>query len=508
MHIGTIVTAGIENKAFTRSLEEHGYSLISVDDIDAVLNITVPFDIMLIRGELLKEINHAVLEHLYFVNNSTPVALLFTDTTSIPATLIKKLQNSSLDILYDFEIEHETIYQRIDRFFINAKLNDHLTTLQEKFLMQKSLEKEISLREQILNHEREVNANIIASITAGLIIFDINGSTIVANEPVKQVLKNVSTDIIGSSYKALLPQEMSELVENVMHEMNAEDTRPYVKKCKIADTYYEVYCYRMLNYHNQPNGILMLINDITEQESMNVLLYRSEKLATVGTMLSGIAHELRNPLAIISARIQRALTKKTYEPEWLKKSFTSIQTQASRCASIVNSLLNFTRNTATNAGYHKIAEILDETLTYVDYQNTFDNISVEKEYDKDLMAYGDRSRFVQIFLNLITNAADAMEGNGTLTIRTSLESPYSTRIEINDSGPGMSEKIRAKIFDPFFTTKEPGKGTGLGLAIVYKIVQESNGRIWCQSHPGDTSFFVELPSEKERSYDSKNIARR
>jgi len=507
MHIGTIVTVGIDNQVFAEMLEEHGYTIVPVDNVNAVLDISDPFDIMLVRGELLSNLDNTTLEHFYFVNSSTPVALLFKDHASISHSFSTTLNGSSLDIIYDFEIESGTIYQRIDRFFIAAKLNNHLTDLQEKFTTQETLEKEISLREQILKHEREVNANILASITAGLIIFDVKGTIILANDPAKQVLKNTSTDIIGSSYTSLLPQEMREGIDNLMQEIQSTNSRPFAKKCKIDDVYYEVYCYHMLNYQNKANGILMLINDITEQENMNVLLYRSEKLATVGTMLSGIAHELRNPLAIISARVQRALSKKTYETEWLNKSFNSIQTQTSRCASIVNSLLNFTRNTATNSGYHKITAVLDETLTYVDYQNSFDNITVNKCYNKELLVFGDRSRFVQIFLNLITNAADAMEGEGTLTIRTIFNNSTSTRVEINDTGPGINEKILEKIFDPFFTTKEPGKGTGLGLSIVYKIVQESNGKIWCHSKPGNTTFFIELPSEKERSYDSTHTTR-
>jgi signal transduction histidine kinase len=224
-------------------------------------------------------------------------------------------------------------------------------------------------------------------------------------------------------------------------------------------------------------------------------------------MLSGIAHELRNPLAIVSARTQRALDKNNYEKEWTNKTFKSIDTQTKRCASIVNNLLNFARNTATASGFHKIKDILDETLSYVNYQNIFDNITVEKKYKDDLFVYGDRSRFVQIFLNLITNAADAMEGKGELIIAAQQSPKASTLVEIKDNGPGIDEKIKEKIFDPFFTTKDPGKGTGLGLSIVYKIVEESNGKIWLSSKPGNTSFFVELPSKKERLYDSTYSSR-
>jgi signal transduction histidine kinase len=213
-------------------------------------------------------------------------------------------------------------------------------------------------------------------------------------------------------------------------------------------------------------------------------------------LLSGIAHELRNPLSIISARLDLVLKKKNFEKNNLIKNLNSINSQTIRCASIINSILSFIRNTATSSGYHKINEILEEVLTYVKYQDTFVEIAISKCLKNNLIVYGDRSRYIQIFLNVISNAIIAMNGCGSLTIATKYKQPSYTLIEINDTGPGIENKNERKIFDPFFTTKEPGKGTGLGLAIVYKIIQESNGKIWFKSKPGNTSFYIELPSEK------------
>jgi len=127
-------------------------------------------------------------------------------------------------------------------------------------------------------------------------------------------------------------------------------------------------------------------------------------------MLSGIAHELRNPLSIISARSQMALKKVEWDREWAIKNFESIDGQVNRCATIINSLLDYTRYRATQPTLHKVDEVLDETLTYVEYQNIFDAITVEKDYQGGLVVFGDRSRFVQIFLNIVLNAADAMSG--------------------------------------------------------------------------------------------------
>ena len=500
MHIGNIVTVGIDNQAFKKKLGERGYTVIPVDDINKVITINASFGLILVDGNLLTDISNEALERIYFTNNSTPVTLLINNPENINEKILPTIKNGTFDVLYDSEIENETIYSRIDKLFIYSKLNKLIAIMQQDFHSKESLQKEITLREQILNHERVVNTNIVASITSGLIIIDLNGTIILANEPTRQVLNNPDAETIGTSYSSSLPTEMGDMVKNFSKEIENGTASISAKKFKIKDSFFNVYCYRMLDYQNNPTGILMLVNDITEQETLNTSLYRSEKLATIGTMLSGIAHELRNPLAIVSARTQRAMSKNNYEKEWINKTFQSIDTQTRRCASIVNNLLNFARNTAITSGFHKIKDILDETLSYVTYQNIFDNIAVVKEYNDDLFVYGDRSRFVQIFLNLITNAADAMESKGELTIAAQQSPTAATLIEINDNGPGIDENILEKIFDPFFTTKDPGKGTGLGLSIVYKIVEESNGKIWLTSKPGNTSFFVELPSKKERLY--------
>ena len=507
MHIGNIVTVGIDNKPFIKKLGDNGYTIFPVDDIPQVLDVNDPFDLMLVRASLLADFSNEDLGRVYFANNRTPVALIIKDPTTVNEKLSKVISSGSFDVLYESEIESDTIYPRIDKLFITSQLNKKLDTMQQDFHSKETLKEEITLREQILTHERVLNTNIIASITSGLIIIDINGTIILANEQARQVLEEPDAEIIGTQYDSSLQPKIGDMVNNFFKKINTSTKSSATKKFKIKDSFFIIYCYRMLDYQNNPTGVLMLINDITEQETLNTSLYRSEKLATIGTMLSGIAHELRNPLAIVSARTQRALKKSEFEKEWTDKCFQSIDAQTKRCASLVNNLLNFARNTATTSGFHKIKDILEETLSYVNYQNIFDNIALVKKYTDGLFVYGDRSRFVQVFLNLITNAADAMDGKGELKIITKQAGNTGTTVEINDTGPGIDEELKNKIFDPFFTTKDPGKGTGLGLAIVCKIVEESNGKIWLKSKPGNTSFFVQLPSKKERSYGGSNSGR-
>jgi signal transduction histidine kinase len=136
--------------------------------------------------------------------------------------------------------------------------------------------------------------------------------------------------------------------------------------------------------------------------------------------------------------------------------------------------------------------ILDEVLTYVDYQNIFDHVEVKKDYAVEMMVYCDRPQMIQVILNLVTNAADAMGGRGTLRLRTRHEVNRNL-VSVEDTGAGIDPKHLKKIFDPFFTTKEAGKGTGLGLPIVQRIVQQHGGSIRVRSEPGNTVFEVALP---------------
>jgi two-component system, NtrC family, sensor kinase len=497
MHIATILVVGIESPELIEQLKNNHFGLIHADHIDAILAIETAFDLMIISQKLVAGFGSADVERLYFKNNSVPIAVLIEQPEAIDDNLLKILQRGTFECFYRYEIDKSLIGQRVDKLLITTRFDKNLHFVQQSLTEKESLKKEIDFRDQVLKNLQQINANIIASITSGLIILDLRGTIMLANEHLRKSLAIEEETLIGASCSTALPEEIRSIVEAFLRRDPRADPAPVIERCKIKDRFLEIALYWIVNFNEQHSGILVLINDLTELENMNIQLYRAEKLATMGTMLSGIAHELRNPLSIISARAQRGLVKKTYEQAWVHKNFDSIETQSQRCAAIVNSLLDFTRNTASKTGYSKAEEVLEESLTYVAYQNLFDNIEIRKQFQPDLFIFGDRSRFVQIFVNIITNAAQAMNAKGVLTLRTHRQSHSKTLIEICDTGPGIEGAVGNKIFDPFFTTKDPGKGTGLGLSIVHKIVQESGGKIWFASHPGDTTFSILLPALKE-----------
>jgi two-component system NtrC family sensor kinase len=497
MYIATILLVGIDSPALIGQLKLHRYNLIEIETIDGILAIESAFELMIIGQRLVGGFGSADVERLFFLNNSVPIAVLIENPDAIDNNLLTLLQRGTLECLYQYEIDKGLVGQRIDKLFITTQFEKNLQSAQQNSTEKESLKKELDFRDTVLRNLQEINANIIGSITSGLMILDPRGTIMLANRHMHTILNVPEQSLIGIAYTTVLPEEIKTVADHFLsHDANADPT-PKIEKCRIKDRFLNIAFYWIINDVKKPIGIMIMASDITELENTSIQLYRAEKLATMGTMLSGIAHELRNPLSIISARAQRGLAKNTYEDLWVHKNFESIDVQAQRCATIVNSLLDFTRHTASKTGYHRLAEILEETLTYVAYQNSFTDIAICKEFEPDLLAFGDRSRYIQVFVNIITNAAHAMAGKGSLTIRTLRDSPQFSRIDITDSGPGIDASVSAKIFDPFFTTKDPGKGTGLGLSIVHKIAQESGGRVWFSSKPGATTFSVALPSIKE-----------
>jgi len=248
-----------------------------------------------------------------------------------------------------------------------------------------------------------------------------------------------------------------------------------------------------------------LVRDVTDRKRLEHQardlyhqLLQSEKLAALGQTISGVAHELNNPLASILSWAER-LVERPVDPT-VRRGLEAILTESERAARIVRNLLTFARKRPTTRSMVNINHVVRETLAMRAYEHRVTNITVIDALASGLPdVFVDAYQMQQVLLNLIINAEQAMlaaNGRGNLVVRTWLDADHSLIVvEVNDDGPGVPDEVKVKIFDPFFTTKEVGKGTGLGLTVAYAIVQEHNGRIWVESPPqGGASFFVELPT--------------
>ena len=229
-------------------------------------------------------------------------------------------------------------------------------------------------------------------------------------------------------------------------------------------------------------------------------LLQAEKLAALGQTISGVAHELNNPLATILTWAERLSQRPAAQlDDQTKRGLETILSESERAAKIVRNLLTFARKRHTTRAMVDVNQIVRETLALRSYEQTLANITIIEALAAGLpLAFADPHQFQQVLLNLIINAEQAMlgaNGRGTLILRSWHDLDGDAVIlEVNDDGPGVPEDVQPRIFDPFFTTKEVGKGTGLGLTVAYAIIQEHGGRITVQSQPGEgASFFVALP---------------
>jgi len=235
-----------------------------------------------------------------------------------------------------------------------------------------------------------------------------------------------------------------------------------------------------------------------ELQKVQDQLVHAGKMAALGELAAGVAHEINNPLTGVLT-FSSLLLKKVDENHPWRKDLDTIVQQTSRCRNIVKGLLDFARQRKPDKRQWDIQQLLDKTLTLLEKQAPFQNIQIVKEFNTNLpMLFIDADQIQQVFMNILLNAADAMSGKGgTLSIRTGRRDGM-VEVAFTDTGCGIPREHLSKLFDPFFTTKQTGKGTGLGLAISYGIIQSHSGDIKVESEAGKGSTFrIRLPIEPE-----------
>ena len=243
-------------------------------------------------------------------------------------------------------------------------------------------------------------------------------------------------------------------------------------------------------------GTVAIVRDLTEVKRLQVQLAQNEKLSALGEMVSGVAHELNNPLTAVFGFAQLLLAEDL--PGEQKEEVRHIYTHAERCKRIIDGLLKFSRRHGAERVRASLNEVVQSTLDLLGYQLRLANVRVERDFDANVPeSMMDSFQIQQVLVNLITNAQHAVQESGragAVKVRTRRASATKIVVEVEDDGCGMSEAIQRRIFDPFFTTKGVGKGTGLGLSISYGIVKEHGGSLSATSRPGEGSTFrVELP---------------
>ena len=242
--------------------------------------------------------------------------------------------------------------------------------------------------------------------------------------------------------------------------------------------------------HQELNNYVQQLKESQEQ------LIQAEKLTSLGQMAASIAHEINNPLAgvlVYTQLLSKKIAGDTFRKEEALDYLSKMETEVSRCARIIRNLLDFARQTEPTLMLVDIHQVIEQVLAMVGHQAQFQNVEVVKEFSQSLpKVMADFDQLQQIFTNLTLNAIQAMPDGGRLTIRSSAVDG-EVRVDVQDTGCGISKENMSKLFTPFFTTKAKGKGVGLGLAVVHGIIERHKGRIKVQSEVGKgTTFSVYL----------------
>jgi|GEM_PF-2971555 len=253
-------------------------------------------------------------------------------------------------------------------------------------------------------------------------------------------------------------------------------------------------------YHAASNikGTIHVLRDITDEKENEMRLIMTERLAALGEMASGLAHEINNPLASIAGcaeGLSNRTKKNEFDPEFFNEYLGIMEEEILRCKNITTNMLSFVRRTTVRQEAD-ISKILDRTVDIIGLQGRLKNISVVRDYGENVPSIlANESELRQVFMAIISNALDAMNDSGTLTLRTSTE-VESVVVEISDTGPGIPQHLRDRIFDPFFTNKAETGGTGLGLSIARKIISAAGGEISTTSEEGmGATIRVVLPTK-------------
>ena len=358
-------------------------------------------------------------------------------------------------------------------------------------------------------HERdkEFIDQMIESANAMIGVTDERGRFIVFNRRFEEVTGFTKEEALGkTAFELYLSEESHELVLEKVRQGSPIHQIEIPIVSKRGDPLVVTWSGARMKLPSGKDGIVVVGQDVTEQKRMQEELVQSKKLAGIGELVSGVAHELNNPLTVVLGYSQMLSSDREISGKHAEIA-QRISDAAARSKRIVENLLAFSRKQKLEKHEININELIESTLTLREHNFAVNNVQIVRHYDDSVpTTYGDGHQLQQVLLNLINNAFDAMhETNrgGMLEVRT-YRNNGKVVLEVIDDGPGVPESAREKIFDPFFTTKEVGKGTGLGMSLSYGIMKEHGGTIYLdKAHNGGSKFVIELPiSESPATSDS------
>ena len=371
------------------------------------------------------------------------------------------------------------------------------------------LYRQLHMKAGELDRMRAFNENILESLADGLLVLDLNDTIVRWNRALERLYGMRPSEAVGQRLENIFDAPFVEALRAARRDhptgttlsrvplrgRGGTDDRALIVNAALAPLR------AAAGRTTVTVGTIVILQDITARVRLEEQLQISEKMASIGLLAAGVAHEVNTPLTGISSFTQMLL--EGADPEDPRtRLLEKIERQTFRAARIVNGLLTLARPAAANAGERAPIDmnvVVGDVLSLLEHQFELHRVKVRRELaDAPVVVVGMEHKLQQVFLNLFLNAKDAMPRGGWLTIATRLDDGRAV-VEIADTGSGIPSEYIARIYDPFFTTKAIGQGTGLGLSITYGIVHEHDGAIDCESTPGQgTRFTVTFPAAAQQ----------
>ncbi len=445
-----------------------------------------------------------LLYHLAIISSSI---LLYRQGGYLSASLASILYGLMLDLQYYnvpgfSQSQNFTAMQVLYQVFISI-LSFYIMALLSGYLAERLRRTRQELREKSINFEdlRVLQDHILRSVGSGILTMDLQGN-IASWNPAAESVTGYSHEEINNCWK----QVFAESIKGIFGHADSMREKPFRFNGQIVKKNGEKALLGMTasllrDEANTVRGIILVFQDITKLVEMEDQVRRQDRLASVGSLAAGIAHEIRNPLASISGSIQ-VLKSELELKDDNKHLMEIVVREADRLNTIISELLEYARPRNAQNEQVGLASILDDTVMLLKNSgNVSKEITYIREVDPLIVLQGDSQRLRQVFWNLLINACQAMQTGGVLTIKAVQyvhddEDTSWCEILISDTGIGIAQGSIDRIFDPFYTTKNGG--TGLGLAVAYRIIDDHQGTITVESVPGKgTTFRVRLPMNDE-----------
>jgi PAS domain S-box-containing protein len=369
------------------------------------------------------------------------------------------------------------------------------------------LYRQLHMKAVEIDRMRAFNENILESLDDGLLVVDLNDRVVRWNSALTGLYGMSHDEANGRGLEELFDAQFVEAIRAARRDTPAGATLSRIpldaRGVNVGDTLIvnvAVIPLRKADEGDAPVGTIVIVEDITARVQLEEQLRISEKMASIGLLAAGVAHEVNTPLTGISSFTQMLLEgADPHDPR--TRLLEKIERQTFRAARIVNGLLTLSRPASAERALVDVNIIITDVIALLEHQFETHRIRVRRELgETPSMVLGQEHKLQQVFLNLFLNARDAMPKGGWLSVSTRIEAG-KVIAEVSDTGSGIPNEYLARIYDPFFTTKAIGQGTGLGLSITYGIVREHDGGIDCESVMGQgTKFILSFPAvQAERS---------